>query len=75
MKHYISDVIGDGVDPDINPFRPVLVDLIPDLAWSAMDGRENITSDRGVMLVSCEPTSSQHTTVIADAGVEYLGEA
>ena len=74
MKHYISNVIGDGIDPDINPFLPSLIDLIPDLAWGATDGREDMKSSAGTMLVACDPTPAQHMIIIADTRNEYVGE-
>jgi len=73
MKHYISDVIGDGIDLDISPFRPALIDIVS-VDWFAMDGREDPNSTGLAMLVSCDPTLAQHILIIADGRVEYIGE-
>lgn len=68
-------MIGDGLDPDVNPFRPALVDIVTDIAWSATDGRTTHNQPGASMLVNCDPTPVQHTLIIADARVEYIGES
>lgn len=71
LRHYLAQIVGDGQSLP-TAFRPVFVDLLPGVPFTAVDGRADGTLTSGWMLVGADVTSAQHATLVQDARVRYL---
>lgn len=73
-RWYLSRIVGTGVDEpgDRDPFRPKLADLAGPVTWSGVDGREDVQSPDGWMLVIAETDDAQHAALEAAPDVRAL---